>query len=463
MIKKRSLESSIRKLKPIGKIREYAERAHKQVYLVGGVLRDILLGREVKDVDIAVTGKGEDFTRAIGSYFPLKRDMDEFRVKINGIDVDVLGLGTTEILVDLERRDFTFNAMAYNLMDKRFIDPFNGVKDLEGGIIRALGRKNIVEDPIRIIRGLRFRSYFDFAIEEETMNLFKEYAYRLPESAPERIHMELISIFKGDNSHQAIVPEIFDEIFPGFLHMREIEGGKVTDNLLDHSILTLKMLNDILKDPLLFRQYKRKIEDYLRRKSVGLRLAALLHDIKKPETMELKGDEVHFYGHDRMGGEWFDERGRELKFSYSERDFISQLIKNHMWIHLLAAQKEVTERAMRRMAFRMGEDVIGLSVVTIADQMASTGERDEHLIGICDGIIKYYFDSKKDVERPLLQGRDLINHFDLEPGPIFGRILTQVQNAFEEGEIRTKEEALQYTKKKFIERLDRDKEDNNMR
>jgi len=462
MVKKRSLESILRRVKSVKRIRQYAERAEKQVYLVGGVLRDILLEREIKDLDIAVSGKGEDFARALGKCFCLRKDMDEFRVKMGASTVDVLGLGTTEILSDLARRDYTINAMAYNLLDRRFIDPFNGVKDLENGIIKAIGRKNIVDDKIRILRGLRFKAAFGFEIEDKTMELLKEYADTLLESPPERIHMELVSMFNQENSHLAIVPEIFDVIFPGFLRMRDVLGGKVTKDLLGHSVLTLKMLNSIIKDPSLFKKYQRKVAGYIKEKQVVLRLAALLHDIKKPDTMVVKGSEVHFYGHDKIASEWFKKRGKELKFSYREKEFISLLLENHMWIHLLAAQKEVTERAKRRMVFRLGEDVIGLSLIAIADQMASIGYVDEHLINVCNDIIAYYFKSKDEVEKPLIQGRDLIELFNLEPGPMFGKILTRVQVAYEEGVVRTKEEALKFVREKILKGLDIKKEGNNM-
>ena len=462
MLKKRSLESILRRIRPIKKIREYAERAKKQVYIVGGILRDILLEREIRDIDIVVSGKGEDFARALGKSFHLKKDMDEYRVMMDNFTIDVMGLGTTEILDDLARRDYTINAMAYNLLDKRFIDPFNGVKDLENGIIKAIGRKNIVEDKIRILRGLRFRAEFEFEIEDKTVSLLKEYANGLEACAAERLHTELILIFSQENSRLAIIPEIFDIIFPGFLQMKNVEGGKVTENLLEHSILTLNMLESIIKDLSLFGKYQRKIEGYLKNKRIELKLASLLHDIKKPDTMEVKGNEVHFYGHDKLASEWIDKRLKELKFSYSERGFISLLIENHMWIHLLATQKELTERAKRRMVFRLGEDVIGLSLITIADQMASCGGEDKHLINVCNEIVKYYFTSKDEVEKPLLQGKDLIEHFDMEPGPTFGRILTRVQNAYEEGEIRTKEEAFRFIREEILEGLDRNEEGNNM-
>lgn len=454
MIKKQNLEKTLKGIKVLKEIKDIADKANKQVYLVGGVLRDILLGRKLGDIDIAISGKGEDFARALGKYFPLKEEIDEYRVIKEDREIDVLGLGTTEILEDLRRRDFTINAMAYNLLDKRFIDPFNGVNDLEKGTVRAVSRKNIAEDKCRILRGLRFRSTFGFDIEEGTLDFFKEYASGIMEVAAERIHAELVEIFSEKNSHLAVMPVVFDGIFPGFLKMEEISGGKITDNLLQHSIRTLKEMEYYLNKTDIFTDYSSEVGEYIEEKRVGLKIASLLHDIKKPETMEVKGNEVHFYGHDKMAADWFEERGKELRFSGEERDYISDMINNHMWIHLLAAQDEITERAKRRMVFKMEEDVIGLAFVSLADQKASTGEKDSHLLGVCNEIIRYYFEKQQEVEKPILQGRHLIEHFGLEPGPLFGEILDKVHLAYEEGEIRTTEEALDYVEKEILPGLD---------
>ncbi len=447
MIKKQNLESLLRKIKPLKKIKNYADKANKKVYLVGGMLRDLLLGFEICDIDIAISGKGQDFAKALGKYFRLKKDLNEFRVTNEDVNIDVLGLGSTKILEDLGRRDFTINAMAYNLLDKRFIDPFNGVKDLENGIIKTMGRKNIVEDSCRILRGLRFRAYLGFEIEESTADLFKEYAGKLSEVAPERIHFELSALFNADKTHLAVFPEIFDKIFPGFLRMKEIKGGKISENLLEHSILTLEKMDALSKDLSIFGVHKKKIEAYYLENKIGLKIAALLHDIKKPDAKEMKGDEVHFYGHDKIASDWFKKIGKELKFSTDERNYISKLILHHMWIHLLAAQQEITERAKRRLCFELGPDVIGLSLLSSADQAATTGVIDPHLTEVCKEIIGYYFSMKDEVEEPLLKGRDLIENFSLSPGPIFGEILSKVQMAYEEGKIKTKKEALEFVKK----------------
>ncbi len=447
MIKRQNLESLLKKIKPLKKIKEYAEKANKKVYLVGGMLRDLLLGFEICDIDIAISGKGQDFAKVLGNYFRLKKGLDEFRVTSEDVSIDVLGLGSTEILEDLGRRDFTINAMAYNLLDKRFIDPFNGVKDLENGIIRTMGRKNIVEDSCRILRGLRFRAYLGFEIEENTTNLFNEYSDKLRTIAPERIHFELTSLFRADKAHLAVVPEIFDKIFPGFLRMKEIKGGKISENLLEHSILTLEKMDTLFKDFSIFGAHKKKIETYYSENKMGLKMAALLHDIKKPDAMEVNGDEVHFYGHDKMASDWFKKIGKELKFSTGERNYISKLILHHMWIHLLAAQQEITEKAKRRLCFELGPDIIGLALLSSTDQAATTGTIDPHLTDVCKDIIGYYFSMKDEVEEPLLMGRDLIENFNLKPSPVFGEILSKVQMAYEEGRIKTKQEALEFVKK----------------
>ncbi|MEO0293777.1 MAG: HD domain-containing protein [candidate division WOR-3 bacterium] len=454
MIKKQSLEEALKKIKPLKKIKEYAKKANKKVYLVGGMLRDLLLGLEINDIDIAISGKGEDFAKALGRYFRLKKNLNEFRVINGNINIDILGLESMEIIEDLKRRDFTINAMAYNLIDKRFIDPFNGVKDLEKGIIRALGRKNIVEDSCRILRGLRFRAFFGFEIEENTSDLFKEYAHKLSEAPQERIHYELMMLFSAPQAHLAIMPEVFEEIFPGFIKMKEIKGGKISENLLEHSILTLKMIEILDKDFSFFGEFKKKAEMYYEEKKAEIKIAALLHDIKKPETMQIEKDKVHFYGHDRLASDWFKKIGEKLKFSSEEREYISNLIANHMRIHLLRAQQEVTEKAKRRLCFELGRDVIGLSLISIADHLATVGKEDKILTEICKQIIEYYFRIEDKVREPILRGRDLIEIFNLSPGPIFGELLRKAQIAYEEGEIKTKEEAISFVRK-LIGGLDR--------
>ena len=144
------LNRRIDALPPVNRIRELARKLSKDVYLVGGSIRDLLMGKSPKDIDIVVGGEGEKFARAMGFSFSLKKNLDEFRVILDDYTIDVLGLGEKPIEEDLKRRDFTINSMAIDLITNKFFDPMNGIKDLEAGIIRMNKESNMLDDPIRI-------------------------------------------------------------------------------------------------------------------------------------------------------------------------------------------------------------------------------------------------------------------------------------------------------------------------
>ena len=179
------------------------------IYIVGGTIRDFLLGKSPVDLDIVVEGDGKAFAEKLGKVIPLKKELDEWRVVFKDGFIDVLGIDVP-IEEDLKRRDFTINSMAYHLNTGSFFDPMNGIKDLENNTLRVNGEGNIISDPIRILRGLRISSELGFEIEGETMRLFKVHAKKIRKSAGERIHQELVLFFSSDNTGDYIVPEVFD-------------------------------------------------------------------------------------------------------------------------------------------------------------------------------------------------------------------------------------------------------------
>lgn len=421
-----------------------------KVYVVGGTLRDILLGRRTQDLDVAVEGNGRRFAEELGRYIVLKEEMDDYRVIRKGYFIDIIGLGDRSIEEDLKRRDFTINSMGYDVFDGEFFDPMEGMHDLEKGIIRANGDKNIKDDPIRILRGLRLGAMLSFTIDEQTMDLFIKYKELLRNVAPERIHYELILMFKA-RCYRYILPEVFDVIFPGFLRMRDVP--KEDMDCIEHSILCVKYLEDIWDNlphsPL--SKFSRKIKRNVRGRFHLLKIATLLHDIGKYATMRKEDGEFHFYGHEKWGGRWWDEVGERLRFSWREIEYIRRMIENHMRIHLLATQPEITERAIRRLVMGLGSEVMDLSLLTWADALASGDGLD--VVPVIDRIISYYY-AIKNKPRQILRGRDLLRHFNLEPGPLIGEILSSVQAAYESGEIRTKREALELAKKILRKKVD---------
>jgi len=425
----------------IGKIKEIKEY---DIFIVGGYLRDFLLGKKSRDIDLVVYGDGKKFASIFGIPFKLKEEFDEWRVLYNDRIIDVLGIDCS-IVEDLKRRDFTINSMGMNLKTLEFFDPMNGMKDLKDCIIRANSAENIKNDPVRILRGLRMMAELGFTVEERTMNYFKEYSMLLRNTAPERIHQELVLLFSAKKTSDTIIPEIFDIIFPGFLKMKEIKGSVSTDkDLLTHSILSLYHLEEIIENDNILKKYRKHIKRYLKDKIYLLKIATLIHDIKKPETIVID-EKVHFYGHDKEGAEWFKKIGRDLRFSNKEIDFIYTILRNHMWIHLLSTV-ELTERAIRRIIFRIGEDVIGLILFTIADELASGGDNIEKVMNVCNKILEYYWTKKKEI-KPVILGRDIIKHFKISPGPEIGRLLRIAQEAYIEGVVRNKKEAIDFLKK----------------
>ncbi len=442
------LNRRLDKLAPIIRIKEIAEEKGIGVYLVGGSIRDILMGETPQDIDIAVQDAGEDFARNLGHPFALKKTMDEYRVIYKGYNIDVLGLGGKDIEEDLKRRDFTINSMALNIQHNNFYDPFNGIKDLEEGIIRMVDEKNIEDDPIRILRGIRLALALRFSIEENTLKKFKESAEIIRKSAPERIHQELLIFFSLSNTGDYIYPEIFSAIFPGFKELKRIpQGKKAIVNVLEHSILTVKMIDNIIEHPQdsPFSHYWRKIFPYIKKNAPLIRIAGLLHDIGKSTTMKVYKGKIHFYGHEDAGVQIFTQYGKDLKFSKEEIQFITRLIRNHMWLHLLATQPDFTERSKRRIIFKLGEDVIGIGLLSWADALASNDEPN-NLNKTIEELFEYYYASKNKIKQ-ILMGRDLIKHLHLKPGEEFGKIIARVQAAYEEGEISTKEEAIKLAKK----------------
>ena len=421
------------------------------IYIVGGTIRDFLLGKNPVDLDIVVEGDGKAFAEKLGKVIPLKKELDEWRVVFKDGFIDVLGIDVP-IEEDLKRRDFTINSLAYHLNTGRFFDPMNGIKDLENNTLRANSEASIISDPIRILRGLRISSELGLGIEDETMRLFRVHAQKIRNSAGERIHQELVLFFSKDNTGDYIVSEVFDAVFPGFMEMEKIGGGRNTSiNLLEHSILSLKFLEKCIQEKSPFEGFWKKIDEYIRNKGYLLKIFTLLHDIKKPETFsEDENGHVHFYGHDELGAQWFYDVGKSLRFSKKEIEYVSRMIKNHMWLHLLSSQPEITERAKRRMIFKLGEDVMGLAIFSYADSMASGGVEVERVVKVGEEVLSYYFTSKREIKR-ILYGRDIIKEFGLEPGPFIGHLLARVQSAYEDGYVKTKEEAIEYVRKILVE------------
>jgi len=422
---------------------------NKQTYLVGGTIRDIMLGIAPNDYDFAISGSGVAFARTFahkikGAFVLLDTAEDEARVVKDEIIYDFIGVA--DILNDLQRRDFTINAIAINLDTLELLDPFQGLKDIKKKIIRPTSRKSLTADPLRVLRGFRFSLELDFKLAREFFTGAK--AINLFGVASERIGYELMRIISADRSYKKILKldelGLFKQIFP--------EAKKIIEDhyLWGHSLNTYCAIEELMRAGF-FRKIEPEFSQYfsLTRRIPLVKLAGLFHDVAKPDTFLLKEGDVHFYGHDTKGARIVEVLGyQRLKLPKNEVTVIKKLVKEHMRLHLLATNSAVTERAIRRFFRDLGEDYFGAMMIAWADGYATAGWT-RHLEDLFMRMIelKRADEAKPKVER-LINGYDLIA-LGLKPGPIFKTILQEIFDMQLEEKLKTKEEALKYAIKLY--------------
>jgi len=419
-------------------------KGKRDLYVVGGTIRDMLLEIKPKDYDFAVSGSGVSFARAFarktnGAFVILSKDDDEARVVIDNIIFDFIGTGKHGILHDLKRRDFTINAMGINCDTLEFLDPFNGIRDMEKGQIRPTTEKSLKDDSLRVLRGFRFSLELGFNLSRSFFKLAEE--IDLKNVAAERIGYELLRIMAAPDSYKKILKMnelgLFKQIFP--------EAKKIIEDsyLWGHSINTYYAIERLMREGF-FLKIEPEFSEYFSssRRIPLLKLAGLFHDVAKPDTFLLKEGEVHFYGHDTKGAKVVQMLGyKRLKLSRDDVVMFRKLVKEHMRLHLLATNTELTDRAIRRFIRDLGQDYFGAMMIAWADGYATAGWT-KHLEDVFIRMIelKRADDAKPKVER-LVNGYDLID-LGLEPGPKFKVILQELLDMQLEGKITTKEEGL---------------------
>ncbi len=462
-----SIESLSSKLKllPVKAVLEAA--GSRAVYVVGGPIRDSFLGREYSDIDLAVEGEGGEVAKSFasltgGRFVPLDVEHDESRVVIGEYTYDFSGLPEGDLLSDLEKRDFTINSMAADLrlvLQGRgtVTDPFGGLRDLNDRVLRATTDQSFKDDPLRVLRAFRFAAQLGFTVEENTLDAARDSRALLRDVAAERVSYEVLLTFSQPDSFPFVSlmaeTSVLCTVFPKLEDTKGVAQNKLYPlDVFGHSLATYKemeaLLDEISGTPfsdfgLLLREYL----DAMPRSTALLKMGALLHDIAKPDTIQPGEDErLHFYGHDRTGAEQVEEFALvDLRMSKKDAKMLSVLVGNHMWPHLLAGQQKITEKAMRRFWRELEENGIGVLLLAWADSLASVGPQvsSEPLRYSIIYLLSFYTARREEVSLPpLLTGNDLIEVLGLEPGPVFGQILKEVEKEREEGRLSTREEAL---------------------
>ncbi len=454
-----------------------ADETGISVYLVGGAVRDIIRNCfKNSDLDFAVSERLDIFTAEFSKKIRGKIivwDENDIRVVFfeNGKykHVDFAGLKSETIQDDLRLRDITINAVGINIgfvKDYTFndlIDPLGGIKDIKEKKIRACSNSSFKNDPLRILRALRFSRKFDYSIDGSTYDLMKESSGLIKTVAKERIKNEFFTIldFKDQKiSIEQLIDIGFINIFvPEIVNFKSIkQGTKHKYDLFDHSLETVSKFiksvqilmdmnsleNNIIKDYL-----DEIIEEGVTRRSL-LVFSLLLHDSGKRVTSNLNKGKVTFYGHEKAGAEINRKILKRLGLGKNAQNIVSAITFNHMRILHLSLLERLTERAVKRFVYDTESIFYETLILVIADTLATGDSADlDRILDVIQRIIQTRQSlNQLDDFVPLLDGNDIMDITGLNNSPEIGAIQKELNELECSGKLETREDALKWLREK---------------
>lgn len=463
-----------------------------QAYLVGGFLRDVLMARDTADIDIAVSSDGLDIAAEVaralgGKYVPLDEVNRVGRVVLANVEGRQargqweLDFSTFkgDIEQDLARRDFTINAMAIDLNqlvagdgDVQPVDPFDGRNDLERRVIRSVTETAFELDAARLLRTVRLAAELDFHIDEKTEAQVRRCSHLVAGVAGERIREELLRLLAVPGSGQYLPYldglGLLTSVIPELAQAKGVEQPKEHyRDVFDHSIQTVIAADFLLRqgaweyaneEVLAAVPWSEALAEHFdlevssgSTRGILLKLAALLHDIAKPQTRAIDPDgRMRFLGHGKEGAAVAAGILERLRFSSREIKTVETMVTHHLRPMQMSQEELPTRRAIYRFFRDTGEAGIDILFLSLADHLATRGPRlelsnwQEHT-----RIVEYVLSGHSEQENlalpaKLVDGHDLLNIFGMSPGREVGEILEAVREAQASGELTARQEALAY-------------------
>ncbi|HEX7298966.1 MAG TPA: HDIG domain-containing protein [Solirubrobacteraceae bacterium] len=454
--------------------------AGERAWLVGGALRDRLLGRPTPDLDVVVDGDVRGAARRLGrglggASFELSDQFGAWRVveRDRAWQVDITPLRGGSLEADLAARDLTVNAMAEPLGGGDLVDPHGGARDLEERRLRMVSPEAFAADPLRAVRVARLATELGFEVEPATAQAVRAQAPAVATVSPERVFAELRRVVTADAAVQGM--ELIDElgltaqVLPELTALRGVEQNPYHHrDVHGHTLEVLQATIDLERDPAaalgddalgapVSALLAEPLADQLTRGG-ALRFGALLHDVAKPLTRtELPDGRIGFPHHDEQGAEMARAALARLRASERLRAHVAALARHHLRLGFLVHDMPLDRRAIYRYIVACEPVEADVTLLSVADRLATRGHTADEAIArhleLARGVLVETLERRAaGPQPPLVRGDELAAELGIAPGPALGVLMAQIAEARFAGEVTTPEEAVAFARAALDER-----------
>lgn len=440
-----------------------------KIYLVGGSVRDCLMGKDTYDRDLIVTDEDAGiFSQKIAEFFggkfiPLDVENHIYRVvlsdKLNYLDITNPVENSME--KDIKRRDLTINTIAVDIKNCEILDLVGGLNDIKNQVLKGIEDENFIDDPLRILRVFRFYSLLGFEIDEHLLSIVTKYSDLIEKPAKERIEYELMKLFSGKYTDLSLLKMdecgILEKLFPIVKELKQVPPNAHHHlDLFHHSIETIKQVQ------LLYDASQPDVKSHMDKVDFGgfsrlahLKLACFMHDIGKFSTWTIEEDtgRHRFIKHDDVGSKLAKPILKKMCFSNKQIEYITLMIKKHMYPTMVVQAPELTDKVMMRFVRKMEDDAIDNILIAQADRLSARGPEitDEIVnenISALNKLLQFYLKAQETLKPlpKLLDGNEVMKILNISPSPKLGQIINALNEAQINGDIITKEDAISFVK-----------------